>query len=461
MSTAKLTGDLAAAAAPLQLARVLITSSGHIMLDGKIAGPILGQLGEFWGRLPELEAMRHRANPKRHDIPRIVASIKRYGFVIPPCVCSTSRVLTAGHGRLEALRALRDAGEGAPRGIQVDEATGEWLVPVRLYPFRDERERDDYLIADNKLTEAGGWDDDELRRYFAGRGPDLLDSVGYSLDEYNKLMSGFRVRPAKDADEAPPLPKTPVSRVGELWTCGEHRLAIGDSTDAAVLARALDGAQAQIAWTDPPYNIEVVGGHRELPAHERKKRGGKVIANDALGVNFGPFMEQVSDRCWTSLVPGGALYVAMSSREWPLVDDALRRRGFHWASSIIWAKDSFILSNSDYHPQYEAIWYGWRGDAARIRPAAARDVGDVWQIPRPRANKDHPTQKPVDLVVRSLHHTSRHGDLVLDPFGGSGTTMIAAEQTGRRAALVELDPCYADVIIQRFEEYSGKKAVRS
>lgn len=412
---------------------------------------VRGSEGEAGCALRELERMRHRANPKRHKLESIVASIKRFGFVMPPCVCSTTFVLVAGHGRLEALRAIRDAGEPVPRGVAV--VDGEWVVPCRLWAFATEAERDDYLVADNRLTEAGGWDDDELRRFLAGRGHERLDTIGLTLDEYNRLMSGFRVRPQGNEDVAPPLPKTPVARVGELWELGEHRLVIGDSLERSVLDRALGGAPAPCLWTDPPYNVSIADG-------TNPRKTNRPIKNDAIGTEFPAFLARAANAWWESVIPGAATYVAMSSQEWPTVDQAMRTRGYHWSTTIIWAKDRFTLTRRDFHSQYEPIWYGWRGDAPRARKCEARDVGDLWAIPRPSSSELHPTMKPVELVVRCLKHTSRFGDLVLDPFGGSGTTAIACEQIGRKAALVELDPAYADVIIERVQQYAGVKAVR-
>lgn len=412
--------------------------------------------------LEELLARKHRKNPKKHDIDGIIAAILRFGFTIPLAIDAESGVLVAGHGRLAAAVALRD--RGRPDGVEtwpprrIGLTADSWTLPVLVLSFSSEAERDAYVIADNRLTERGGWDEDALRSLLAEHGPARIESIGFSLEDYNALMSGFRVRLPHE-DRIPEPPEKPITVPGDTWTLGEHRLVCADSTGDGIVD-ALRGELADMVFFDPPYNIEVVGGFRELPKHERKKRGELVIQNDALGDAFAPFFEKLVDRTFLSMHPGAAIYCCMSSREWPLVDSLLRARGFHWASSIIWAKDHFILSNSDYHPQYEAIWYGWRADAPRRRPNEDRTVGDVWMIDRPRSSPDHPTPKPIELMARAIRYTSHAGDLVLDPCGGSGSTLIACEQSARRAALVELEPRYCDVIVERWEHATGGKAKR-
>jgi DNA modification methylase len=181
-----------------------------------------------------------------------------------------------------------------------------------------------------------------------------------------------------------------------------------------------------------------------------------------MGVNFAPFLSRSIAQIYESLHPGAPLWMFMSWREWSTMDLELRRGDrFHWSSTILYAKDSFTLSNCDFHPQHEGCWYGWRADAPRLCPVEARDIGDLWSFSRPTVGQQgehHPTEKPVELVGRALRHTTRRGDLVLDPFGGGGSTLLAAERTGRRAVLVELEPRWVDYAVSRWEHATGGRA---
>ena len=155
----------------------------------------------------------------------------------------------------------------------------------------------------------------------------------------------------------------------------------------------------------------------------------------------------------------GDVYCVLGASEWPTLDSVLRGEGYHWSATIIWVKDAFVLGRSKYHRRYEPIWYGWRKDATSSF-CDRRDLDDVWEVPRPRRSEEHPTMKPVELVARAVANSSAPGETVLDPFGGSGSTLIGAEQTGRHAYLMELDALYCDVIVQRWEKFTGKKAER-
>lgn len=308
--------------------------------------------------------------------------------------------------------------------------------------------------ADNRIAEVDlAWNPDALRKSLVD-GTDL--SMFFSQKEIVNLLaaSGDEDGASVEDDEIPTTPEDPITRPGDVWRIGDVTLVCGDSTIAENVARSCDGEQAHIVWTDPPYNVDIGKGIR------RREDRDRYLNNDNIGSDFGRFLDSAFGAVWNAMTPGAAIYVAMSSQEWPTTDSSLRARGFHWSTTIIWMKNSFVVSRRDFHSQYEPIWYGWRGDAPRIRPVAARDVGDTWEIPRPSRNDEHPTMKPVELVVRSLRYSSRKGDLVLDPFGGSGTTAIAATRLERRCGLVELDPKYCDVIVERLEKETGLKARR-
>jgi DNA modification methylase len=223
---------------------------------------------------------------------------------------------------------------------------------------------------------------------------------------------------------------------------GPHRLLCGDATKAEDVARLMDGQLADMAWTDPPYNVDYTGA------------AGR-IANDALGEQFGAFLEAA---CRNLLeVTKGAAYVCMSSSELHTLQQAFLAAGGHWSTFIVWAKSGFTLGRSDYQRQYEPILYGWRDVTDRYW-CGARDQGDVWWFDKPSRNALHPTMKPVALVERAIRNSSKSRDIVLDLFAGGGSTLIACEKAGRKARLMELDPRYCDVIVRRWERFTGQEA---
>ena len=226
-----------------------------------------------------------------------------------------------------------------------------------------------------------------------------------------------------------------------------HRVTCGDSTIMADVERALGpGVTAATAFADPPYNLNYTGG-------EGKRR--RKIENDNLGAAFPAFLQ---DACATMIaMTTGACYICMSPSELATLQDAWRKAGGHFAGFIVWAKDHFTLSGSDYQHQFEPLLYGWR-EGSKHYWCGDRTQGDVWNIAKPQRSDLHSTMKPVELVERAILNSSKDRDIVLDPFGGSGTTMIACEKTGRAARLVELDPLYTDTIVRRWMAFAGKDA---
>jgi DNA modification methylase len=240
---------------------------------------------------------------------------------------------------------------------------------------------------------------------------------------------------------------------GDLWALGGHRLLSGDATDTKAVTRLLDGRRAQIAFTDPPYNV-ALGDHGGHQRGTRRRR----LQNDAL-----PRDEwEAFCRGWAKNLldhTDGAIYLCMSTKEWPLVSRVLEEAGGHWSDTIIWAKDRFVLGRAAYQRGYEPLWFGWR-EGAKPYWCGDRDQSDVWRIARPSVSDVHPTMKPLELVERALRNSSREGEVVLDLFLGSGSTLIAAERTGRVCYGMELDPHYAQVAVLRWEAFSGEKAKR-
>ena len=393
---------------------------------------------EHW---PLARLQPYAKNAKMHgpeQVARIAASMAEFGWTVP-CLVGEDGELIAGHGRILAATQL-----------------GLSAAPVIVLGHLSEAQRRAYRLADNKLTELGTWDEALLSAELQ----DLLAEdydlslIGFDDGELDALLSGEAdadTASTGDADETPEPPEDPISRPGDLWILGKHRVLCGDATVATDVERVLDGARANLSFCDPPYNVDYAGG-----VGAEKAGKGRRIKNDALGDGFGQFLY---DACvLINLYTDGAVYICMSSSELHTLQAAFKEAGGHWSTFIIWAKDRFTLGRSDYQRQYEPILYGWP-ERSKRHWCGARDQGDVWQIPRPHKNDLHPTMKPVALVERALRNSSQRGDLVLDPFGGSGTTLIAAEGTGRRAALLELDPKYVDVIVQRWQEFTGQAAV--
>ena len=236
---------------------------------------------------------------------------------------------------------------------------------------------------------------------------------------------------------------------GDLWVLGSHRVLCGDATALSSGDRVLEGGLADMVFTDPPYNVDY-----SQPS-VRPGRAGRKIANDNLGVAFEQFL---SDACCNLLeVTRGAIYICMSSAEIDTLKRVFIDAGGHWSTFVIWAKNTFTLGRSDYQRQYEPILYGWRQGSDHYW-CGARDQGDLWNVNKPVVNDLHPTQKLVELIGRAIANSSKHRDTVLDPFGGSGSTLIACEKTGRQARLIELDPKYVDTTVVRWQEFTGRDA---
>lgn len=262
-----------------------------------------------------------------------------------------------------------------------------------------------------------------------------------------------------DPDDVPEKPKKPWVKAGQMFGLGAHRILCGDCTKPEDVDIVMGGDKASMCWTDPPWNVALGSNAIGFNA-KRKARGIEAIANDDLGEAFPGFCSAFSGEAARVMEPGALMYLAMSSSEWSTADTALRGAGFHWSTTIIWAKDSLVLGRRDYHSQYEPIWYGWKEGAGRLVELEDRTQSDLWSIPRPKRSDEHPTMKPIELVVRSLTNSSKPKAIVFEPFSGSGTTLLACEQTGRACRAIELEPAYVQVAIERWQKFTGEKAVK-
>jgi DNA modification methylase len=374
-------------------------------------------------------------NARTHSeaqIEQIAASMREFGFVNPILVGPDYGII-AGHARWQAAHKL-----------------GMSQVPVIVLAHLSEAQRRALVIADNQLALNAGWDEEILRLELAAlRAEEFdLDLMGFDEGELERLLAEQDAADGlTDPDAVPPVPPVPITAPGDLWVLGEHRLLCGDSLSRDAIAIVLAGEVADMVFTDPPFGV----GYEGKTAQKLK------MPNDALGAQFYDFLRQACANIMAACQ--GGLYICMSSSELHTLYRAFTAAGGHWSTFLIWAKHHFTLGRSDYQRQYEPILYGWRQGADHYW-CGDRNQGDVWFIPRPMANREHPTMKPVELVERALVNSSQISNLVLDPFAGSGTTLIACQRRQRRARLIELDARYADVICQRWQQFTGKAAVR-
>ena len=391
---------------------------------------------EFW----PIERLRPYArNAKMHgpdQVARIAASMARFGWTVP-CMVGDDGELIAGHGRVLAATEL-----------------GLAEVPVIRLGHLDEAERRAYRIADNKLTELGDWDEGLLRDEVAGLLAEDFDLslLGFAEDELEALLQDPDLGEdgaAEGEDDVPEPPVDPVSVPSDLWRIGDHRLICGDSTSADVVSKLLGDVRPLLMVTDPPYGVEYDPAWRNHTGAAKTKRTGKVLNDDRADWR----------EAW-ALFPGDVAYVWHGALHATTVADSLIAAGFDIRSQIIWAKDRLVLSRGDYHWQHEPCWYAvkkrgkghWAGD---------RKQTTLWQI----ANRDqdaetvHGTQKPVECMRRPILNNSSPGQAIYEPFMGSGTTLIAAETTGRVCYGIELNPTYVDVAIARWQNLTGEAAV--
>ncbi|MEY4756034.1 MAG: hypothetical protein RJA34_932 [Pseudomonadota bacterium] len=392
-------------------------------------------------RWPTAKLVPYARNARTHSdeqVAQIAASIVEFGFT-NPILAGSDGVIVAGHGRLAAAQKL-----------------GLDTVPVVVLDHLTPTQRRALIIADNRIAENAGWDDAMLRIELQSLQEDgfNLDITGFDADALAEIMAGEEttVDGQTDDDAVPEVPVTPISRPGDVWELGNHRLLCGDATNPASYDALMADAHADMVFTDPPYNVDYANSAKD------KMRGkDRPILNDNLGDGFYDFLlaalTPMLERC------AGAIYIAMSSSELDTLQQAFRAAGGKWSTFIIWAKNTFTLGRADYQRQYEPILYGWPEGQNR-HWCGDRDQGDVWNIKKPQKNDLHPTMKPVELVERAIRNSSRPGDIVLDPFGGSGTTLIAAEKSGRIGWLIELDPKYVDVIVRRWQDWTGQEAYR-
>lgn len=416
-------------------------------------------------------------NPRRGDIMAIRKSLRRFGQQKPVIVQRSTAYIVAGNHLFAAMVAEDlEATERFAAGANPDddedwpEGLRSWPDALVAYTDLDDTEAKAFALADNRMSELGHNDPEALTAWLndLNRANAITDAIGYQSEDLDRLLSNIgAAEPAAEDVPDLPLKKDVWVKAGDLFALGEHRLLCADATQASNYDRLLgpDG-MVQLIWTDPPYGVQIVGRTKEA----------LTIANDESdAVALDALLRASLGLSVARLARGRGIYVSGPGGQMARIFLAVLEDLGVYRQTIVWVKDVFVMGRSDYHYRHENLFAGAAGKTAKPpkegtpihygwRPGAAhwfvtdRTLDTVWEIPRPRRSTEHPTMKPLELVGRAIQASSSRGDLVLDPFAGSGTTLIAADQLNRKAAVMELDPRYAQVTIERWQGITGGKA---
>ena len=371
---------------------------------------------------------RNARTHSREQILQLCASLREFGFV-NPIICDKNYNIIAGHGRVIAAR-----------------EEGMTEVPCVFAEHLTEAQKRAYILADNRLALNAGWDEELLALEF-GELKDLgfdLELTGFDPKEIEKLFAddGSDVKD-DDFDLTAALEQAAFVLPGDVWTLGRHRLICGDATDADTVKKLMGGRKANLVLTDPPYNVGF------------ESASGLKIRNDSQkSEQFYSFLLSAFRNLADSLESGGSAYIFHADTEGENFRRAFRESGFHLSGTCIWVKDNFVMGRSPYQWQHEPILYGWLKTGTH-KWYAGRSEATVWNFAKPKKNSDHPTSKPLDLLAYPIRNSSQANGIVLDTFGGSGSTLIACEQTDRICYMLELDEKYASVILRRYAELKG------
>jgi DNA modification methylase len=378
---------------------------------------------------------RNSRTHSEEQVAQLARSIREWGWTIPVLI-DPDRNVIAGHGRLLAAAVLEIA-----------------EVPCMIAEGWTEAQRRAYVLADNRLAENAGWDDVLL-----------AEEIGFLTDaDFDLGLTGFSDKDLAaslnpptggltDPDDLPDAPDVPVSMLGDVWVLGRHRIICGDATDAKDVDAVLAGVKPHLMVTDPPYGVEYDANWR----NRVKRADGSIVSGLALGKVANDDRADWSE-AW-DLFPGDVAYVWHSGRHAHTVAESLKVAGFNLRAQIIWAKSSLLIGRGDYHWQHEPCWYAVRkGRTGHFD--GGRKQTTLWQIEKPRKSETgHSTQKPIECMKRPIENNSSPGQAVYEPFSGSGTTIIAAEMTGRACYAIELNPAYVDVAVKRWQDFTGQAA---
>ncbi|WP_207654970.1 DNA modification methylase [Haloimpatiens massiliensis] len=373
--------------------------------------------------VPYTKNARH--NEKAVD--KVASSIKEFGFKNPIIIDANNEII-AGHTRLMAAKKL---GIDEIPTIKVDD-----LSPEQVKAFR---------IADNKTSEYAEWDFELLAKELEDLKNDgySLDLTGFDFSEAEKLMDDFKEEVESDETEeetVPPPPDDPITKRGDIWLLGKHRLMCGDSTVKADVEKLMDGQKANLIVTDPPYNVDYTGKTKDALKIENDK-----MDNDS----FYDFLFDAFTRLYEVAEDGAGVYIFHADSEGLNFRKAMIESGFKLAQCCIWAKQTMVMGRQDYHWQHEPVLYGWKPTGSHYWNTDRKQT-TIWHFDRPFRNEYHPTMKPVDLICYPIKNSSKLGDLVLDTFGGSGSTLMACIETDRICYTMELEEKYADVVVNRY-----------
>lgn len=434
----------------------------------------------------EIAALKpYERNAKQHSqeqVDKIGRSIRELGF-LSPCLIDQDLNVIAGHGRIMAAKAI-----------------GWESVPCVFIEGLTEEQRKAYILADNRLTELGEWDMDMVQQELAALAECDFDIsiTGFDTDlRFDDSMAQISEDGWTEADSS--KAEEPRSQIGDIYQLGNHRLMCGDSTDPDMVAELMAGEKADLLVTDPPYNIGLGGEDSgaaqstdEMSARRKRQEDGAFLLNDNLGEKeFVEFLTKAMSNGRDALREGGAFYVWYATRTTEQFLAGMRNAGLEVKQILIWVKSHFTLGRQDYQWQHEPCLYGWKDGAAHYfvdsrkqatviedqmpdfsrmkkadMEALLREIykaevpTDVIRESKPNISELHPTMKPLKLIARQIRNSSEPGQTVLDLFGGSGTTLIACEQMDRRCMMMEYDPHYADVIVDRWEKMTGLKALK-
>lgn len=376
-------------------------------------------------------------NPRRGDVDAVAKSLAAFGQR-KPIVARRDGTVIAGNHTLQAARQLG------------------WPKIAVVWVDDDDTTAKAFALADNRTAELGTYDDQLLADLIAevhNADPDLLIASGWSDEATKQLLDALAVNDPTptihgDPDDVPE--SAPAKTIpGDVWLLGPHRLVCGDSTAPTDVDKLMAGGKADMVWTDPPYGVSYVG----------KTADALTIDNDDLdAVQLESFLRLALSEALNACRPGAAWFVAAPAGPLFLPFAKVLNDLKVWRQTLVWLKSVLVMGRSDYHYRHESIFYGWKPGAAHTEPPDRK--GDtIWEFDKPQRNAEHPTMKPVALIERAIINHTKHNDVVLDLFGGSGSTLIAAHQTGRIARLMELDPKYCDVICKRWQQATGIKPI--
>ena len=363
-------------------------------------------------------------NPRKNDkaVDAVASSIKNFGFKVPIIIDAQNEIV-AGHTRLKAAIKLNYK--------EVPCIVADDLTPAQIKAYR---------IADNKVSELAEWDMDLLKIELEG----LTDFTGFDIND-----SIFNNEVVED-DFEPEIPENPIVQKGDIWILGSHKLMCGNSTNLDDVTKLMDDKKARLIVTDPPYNLDYVG----------KTKDALTIQNDKMNdEQFYEFLLAAYYRMYEVADDGASIYVFHADSEGLNFRKAHKESGFKLSQCCIWAKQTMVMGGQDYHWQHEPILVGWKPTAGHYWNSDRKQT-TIWRFDRPFRSEYHPTMKPIALISYPIKNSSKIGDIVLDLFGGSGSTLIACEQIDRICYMMELDERYCDVIIKRWESLTGQKALK-